>query len=101
MITEDQKKAFKEILGNHYTAKVISVLKKEGVKDTSGKTHSAKMITQVFNGETPHVLIEDAIIKAVQVQVAKNQRAERKKERLMNSLRSEERRVGKECRSRW
>jgi hypothetical protein len=65
MILEDQTKAFKAILGSHYTSKVQEVLEKEGVKDTSGKTHSRKMITQVFNGETSHALIEDAIVKCV------------------------------------
>tara|TARA_R110002096_G_scaffold432559_1_gene649616 strand:- start:7810 stop:8073 length:264 start_codon:yes stop_codon:yes gene_type:complete len=86
MITEDQKKAFKEVLGSHYTAKVRAILKEQGVKDTFGKTHSARMITQVFNGETAHVLIEDAIVTAVEQQLQENKKIERKKQKLINSL---------------
>ena len=85
MISEDQKHAFKTILGSHYTAKVIAELKVKGVKDSFGKTHSSKMITQVMNGETAHVLIEDAIISAVSNKIKENKRLERKKNNLLKS----------------
>jgi hypothetical protein len=83
MILEDQTKAFKTILGHHYTSKVQEVLKKEGVKDNSGKTHSRKMITQVFNGETSHVLIEDAIIKCVAAIKKQKKKQDSKKQHLL------------------
>lgn len=85
MITEDQKKAFKEVLGSHYSKKVQSVLVEKGITDNSGKTHSNKMIIQVMNGETGHYLIEDAIITAVENQVKANQKLKRKKEKLLKS----------------
>lgn len=85
MITEDQKISFKKVLGNHYSKKVRAVLVKEGIKDNSGKTHSSKMIVQVMNGETSHILIEDAIIKAVEHQQKENKKLERKKNRLLKS----------------
>lgn len=86
MITEEQKTAFKQVLGHHYTAKVKAVLKAKGVKDTSGKTHSSKMITQVFNNETTHVLIEDAILEAVVIENRKAKIKERRKAKLLKSI---------------
>lgn len=86
MITEDQKNAFKTILGSHYSRKVIAVLKERGVKDTFGKTHSSKMVVQVMNGETAHVLIEDAIMYAVENQLRENKKIARKRNKLLKSI---------------
>lgn len=85
MITEDQKIAFKEVLGSHYSKKVQLVLIEKGVTDNSGKTHSNKMIIQVMNGETGHFLIEEAIITAVENQVKENKKLKRKKEKILKS----------------
>jgi hypothetical protein len=85
MITEDQKKKFKQTLGHHYTSKVIAVLEDEGVKDSFGKTHSPQMIIQVMNGETSHELIELAILKAVEKQTKENKRIERIKNKILKS----------------
>lgn len=86
MITETQKRKFKKVLGSHYTAKVKAVLKEKGVTDSFGKTHSSKMITNVFNNETTHVLIEDAILEAVKIQNKANKSKERKKAKLLKTL---------------
>jgi hypothetical protein len=86
MISEDQKKAFKTILGSHYTSKVQQVLEAEGVRDTFGKTHSRRMITQVFNGETSHFLIEDAIIKCVDTIKKEKRKQDSKKKNLLKNI---------------
>ena len=86
MITEDQKTAYKKVLGHRYTAKVRETLKGEGVTDNSGKTHSSKMITQVFNGETSHALIEDAILKTVKEILAIQKKDKARRKKLLKSI---------------
>lgn len=86
MISKDQKNAFKKILGSHYTKKVQLVLEEERITDSTGKTHSRRMITQVFNGETSHILIEAAIIKCVEVLKKEKAKQETKKKKLIKSV---------------
>jgi hypothetical protein len=86
MITKQQKKAFKKIFGKFYTPNVIKVLQKKGVLDAKGKTHSASMISNIFNGLASHELIEEAIIEAVIIQKAENRKKEIKKKKLLKSI---------------
>lgn len=86
MISEDNKIAYKKILGGAYSNKVKEQLELKGVKDSSGKTHSNIMIRQVMNGECAHALIEDAILDAVEHQLNINERVKKITERIVKAV---------------
>lgn len=84
MITTEEKEAFKKILGNYYTAKVVAVLEQNGVKDASGNTHSTSFITNVMNG-VEHQEIENAILQAAEIEKKKQAQFKRIKARVLKS----------------
>ena len=86
MITEEQRIAFKKVCGNYYTSKIQSVLEDNNVKDAKGNTHSASMITNVFNGLTEHEEIEDALFEVLEIQLKANRRKAAKKKKLIKSI---------------
>lgn len=85
MISTQEKTALKKILGEHYTSNVIEVLEKHNVKDTSGKTHSAEFIRQVFNGHREHEAIELAILEAAAIEKKRKKELARKKKQILKS----------------
>ena len=84
MITKTEKKAFKKILGNYYTAKVIAVLEENNITDTSGNTHSSSFITNVMNG-VEHEEIEKAILEATKIEKKNQAQLKRLKARILKS----------------
>lgn len=86
MITNEQRDAFKKVLGNRYSPKVKSILKENSVKDSSGKIYSDQMIRNVFNGVCSNDGIENAIMEAVKIQLSENKQNERKKKKLVDSI---------------
>ena len=85
MISTQEKTALKKILGNHYTDNVIAVLEEKEVLDTSGKTHSAQMIREVFNGNREHIQIEEAILEAASIEKRRQKALARKKKQILKS----------------
>jgi hypothetical protein len=85
MISTKENTALKKIFGNHYTSNVIEVLVKNNVKDTSGKTHSAEFIRQVFKGYREHEAIELAILEAAAIEKKRKKELARKKKQILKS----------------
>ena len=84
-ISTQEKTALKKLLGDHYTSNVIEVLEKHNVKDTSGKTHSAEFIRQVFNGYREYLPVENAIVEAAQIEQKAQKVRNRKKKQLLKT----------------
>jgi phage host-nuclease inhibitor protein Gam len=85
MITIKERKAIKNILGNHYTNHVIATLKAKKIVSASGKTHSSEFIRQVFNGYREHLEIEGAILEATAIEKKYARDLKRKKDKLLKS----------------
>lgn len=66
MITKDEAKQIKTILGAHYTGLVQKVLLEEGALNKNGKAHTANQIRVVLSGNSNNDTIEKAIFKAVE-----------------------------------
>jgi len=63
MIHKEQRKKLKEILGYHYTAGVLQILKEKKVTNRRGTAYGTSMIRNVFTGLNENKAIEDAIME--------------------------------------
>lgn len=63
MIRKEQRKKLKEVLGYHYTAGVLKILKEYNITSRNGKPYGSSMIRNVFNGLNENEGIENAIIE--------------------------------------
>lgn len=82
MITIQEKKQLKQVLGNNYTSRVIKILDERGIKNTRGFSFSTNSIRQVFNGNISNLEIEIAIYDLRDDIVAKQKQLKEKKESL-------------------
>ena len=64
MITKQQKKAIKQLLGHRYVEAIQSRLLKKGLLNRKKQIYSPPQITNVMNG-VPHRTIEDVIFELV------------------------------------
>lgn len=79
MITIQEKKQLKQVLGNNYTSRVIKILEDRGIKNTRGLSFSTNSIRQVFNGNISNLEIEIAIYDLRDEIVAKQKQLKEKK----------------------
>jgi len=63
MITPEQKKEIKKILGSRYTTSILSVLSKKEVFNLKGEPFSQSYIRSVLNGHSNNVVIENIIFE--------------------------------------
>lgn len=63
MITPEQKKEIKKVLGTRYTVDILSVLKKKELFNLKGKPFSQSFIRSVLNGHSNNVVIENIIFE--------------------------------------
>ncbi|QHI36974.1 hypothetical protein IMCC3317_23450 [Kordia antarctica] len=63
MIHKEQRKELKKILGYHYTADVLKILKEKKVTNRKGTAYGTSMIRNVFNGLNENKEIENAIME--------------------------------------
>ncbi len=63
MLTEEQRKKFKDLVGNHYTNSIMEKLKEQKITNKNGKPYSAHYIRMVFNGYRRNFEIEKVIME--------------------------------------
>ncbi|QHI35783.1 hypothetical protein IMCC3317_11310 [Kordia antarctica] len=63
MIHKEQRKELKKILGYHYTAGVLKILKEKKITNRNGTAYGSSMIRNVFTGLNQNEAIEDAIME--------------------------------------
>lgn len=63
MVTEKQRGKLKKVLGYHYTADVLKILKKRGITNRKGTAYGTSMIRNVYNGLNENKEIESAIME--------------------------------------
>ncbi|QHI38676.1 hypothetical protein IMCC3317_40700 [Kordia antarctica] len=63
MIHKEQRKELKKILGYHYTAGVLKILKEKKITNRKGKAYGSSMIRNVFTGLNQNEAIEEAIME--------------------------------------
>ncbi len=83
MIHKEQSKKLKEVLGYHYTAGVLKILKQNNVTTNRGKPYGTSMIRNVFNGLNENKRIENAILELYTQNLEKDERREELKNELL------------------
>lgn len=63
MITKNEQKQLKPIIGSHYTAAVIKILLTKKIRNKNGFPHNATYVRMVFQGLRNNKEIENAIWK--------------------------------------
>lgn len=71
-MTPKEIKKIKEVLGNHYTGKVIPHLTKKGIINADGKEFSPESIRKIVNGNQYNTAVELEILRLVQRTEKKN-----------------------------
>ncbi len=61
MITKNEQKRLKPIIGSHYTAAVLKILMAKRIRNKNGLPHNATYIRMVFQGFRNNKEIETAI----------------------------------------
>ncbi|WP_430408583.1 hypothetical protein [Kordia sp.] len=84
MITKKQGKKLKEVLGYHYTAGVLKILKQKKITSNRGKPYGTSMIRNVFNGLNENVKIENAILELFTQTIEKSEKREALKNELLD-----------------
>lgn len=84
MIHEEQRKKLKEVLGYHYTDRVLKILKQNKITSNRGKPYGTSMIRNVFNGLNENIHIENAILELYIKNLEKDERREALKNELLN-----------------
>ncbi len=63
MITKNEQKRLKPIIGSHYTAAILKILMAKRIHNKNGRPHNATYIRMVFQGFRNNKEIENAIWK--------------------------------------
>lgn len=79
MITTEDRKELKKILGNNYAPGVIQILNDKEQKNSRGREYSANSIRQVFNGREENLDIELAIYERRDQIIIKKKELEEKR----------------------
>lgn len=82
MIHEEQRKKLKEVLGYHYSDKVLKILKENKITNKRRMSYGTSMIRNVFNGLNENKKIENAILELY----TRSLEANEKRESLINEL---------------
>lgn len=83
MIHKEQRKKLKKVLGYHYTAAVLKILKENKITNKRGKPYGTSMIRNVFNGLNENKHIENAILELYTGNLEKDEKREALKNELL------------------
>lgn len=83
MITENQKEAICNVLGKHYSSKIIAHLEKKEIKSIKNKDFTPQMIHKIVNGRLEYVIVEIEIVNLVNATKNRNDRAAKKLQTLL------------------
>jgi len=83
MIHKEQRKKLKEVLGYHYTAAVLKILKEKKITNNRGTAYGESMIRNVFNGINENKKIEKTILELYIQEIEKNEKIEELKNQLL------------------
>lgn len=83
MIHKAQRKKLKEVLGYHYTAKVLKILKEKNIVNNRGTPYGTSMIRNVFNGINENKRIENAILELYTQHIETDEKREALKNELL------------------
>lgn len=86
MITKNEQKQLKQIIGLHYTSTVLNILSTKRIRNKNGRPYKAAYIRAVFQGlrnneRIENVIWELAIDKKIELKILNN-----KKEAILKSL---------------
>lgn len=83
MISENQKEAICNILGKHYSSKVIAHLESKGIKPLKNEVFTPKIIQHIVNGYYEHSIVEIEIVNLVNATKKRNDKAAKKLQTLL------------------
>lgn len=84
MIDTAQKEAIKNVLGKHYTLKVVFYLEKRKIYNSDGNTFSSASIQKIVSGKQENPVVEMAIAKLVSLVRRQNLKDHKIKNNLLN-----------------
>ncbi|HEA19981.1 hypothetical protein LCGC14_1215630 [marine sediment metagenome] len=87
MITKQERKKIKKILGNEYSPSVAIELNKAGSVNRFGDAYSDGYIRNVFNGYE-HPTIERAIYAAVETKLKENLEEKKRREAILEQTKT-------------
>lgn len=83
MITETQKEAICNTLGNQYSSKIIAHLEKKGITPIKNEVFNAQIIQNIVNGRYEHLEAEIEIVNLVMAIKKLKEKAAKKLETLL------------------
>ena len=86
MITPAQKEKIVEVLGKHYSRKILVHLMLNDLKTRSGRNFRPLYIRQLIGGFEENLIIEDEIFELVEITFNNNKAKLTKREKMLKSL---------------
>jgi hypothetical protein len=83
MITETQKEAICNTLGNKYSSKIIAHLERKGIKPVKNLVFTPKIIQDIVNGRHEYSAVEIEIVNLVNAVKKRNEKANKKLQTLL------------------
>lgn len=84
MINENQKEAICNILGKHYSSKIIAHLENKGIKSLKNKDFKPKIIQDIVNGRQEHSAVELEIVNLVNSTKKMNEKLDKVLKKLLS-----------------
>lgn len=85
MITKNEQKRLKPIIGSHYTAAVLKILSAKRIRNKNGLPHNATYVRMVFQGFRNNKEIENAIWKLAVYKKKEIKNLNITKQRILNN----------------
>lgn len=82
MITEEEQKRVIDVLGKHYSGKIIAHLNKKEIVNTDGNAFSPESIRLFVGGHRENETVEFAILQFVNTTEKANQRKAERRQKL-------------------
>lgn len=85
MISPEETKQLKNIIGSTYTEDVLELLNTKGIRNRNGHPHTAEYVRVVFIGLRSNQDIEAAIWELAQLKKAEADEVAKQKENILNN----------------
>jgi hypothetical protein len=83
MITKNQAKKIKDILGHRYTSVILKYLEENNIKNSKGMPYTSESIRVVMNGFSPNERLEVQIYNAVFYYKLKKKEEEKRRKEIL------------------
>lgn len=86
MITDEQRKIFKAVIGKKHIKKIAAFLNELGLANRQGEKYSEKHVSNVYSGRNPHPEMEAGIWKFVQFTAQRQKEEETAKAEMLRKI---------------